>query len=161
MAPGQLKKIATPKASGLFIVYKIQPGDTSLKQIAREQLADENLWDKIILDRETPNSKGFLWDEIPSGAWDPRWTLLLPPSDFAAFTISVNTTICDAPNGKLLDAAKVGEKYFYNRKTVKVDGQMVWAEVSKTNPNRYGGKPYWICVKKGTPNTNPQVTSAS
>lgn len=161
MAHGQIRRIDTPKAAGSFIEYKIQPGDKSLKQIAREQLADETLWDKIILHRETPNPKGFFWDEVPANAFDHRWTILLPPSEFAAVTITVNTTICDAPNGNLLDAAKTGEKYFYKRSNVKVDGQNVWAEVTKTNPGRYGGKPYWICVKKGTPTTHPAILAPS
>jgi hypothetical protein len=161
MAHGQLKKIATPKVAGTFIVYKVQPKDKSLKQIALEQLLDERLADKIFLDRETKNDKGLFYDEIPPNTFDPRWTLLLPPSEFAAFTITINTTICKTPNGALLDAAKVGEKFFYKRSTVQVSGQTVWAEVSRTNPQRYSGIPYWICVKNRTPNTNPIIESPS
>lgn len=157
MAHGQIKKVSTPKVSGYFMEYKVQPGDTSLKQIAREQLADESLWDKIVLDRQTPNEKGFLWDEIPPNAFDIRWTLLLPPSDFAAVTVSTNTPIHASPNGEFLDGAKAPEKYFYNRKNVTVIGQKVWVEVTKTNPSRFGGKSYWILVKDGTPKTNPPV----
>jgi len=157
MANGQLRKIDTGKIIGFFIEYKVQPGDTSLKQIAREQLADENLWDKIILHRETKNEKGFEWDEIPPNAFDSRWTLLLPPSDFAAVTVLANTPIHASPDGEFLDGAKAPEKYFYNRKNVKVIGQKVWVEVTKTNPSRFGGKTYWILVKDGTPKTNPPV----
>ncbi len=161
MANGQVKKVATPKAAGYFIVYKVQPTDKSLKQIAREQLADENLWDKIVLDRETANAKGFFWDEIPANSFDPRWTLLLPPSEFAAFTVSVNTPIHRAPNGEFLAGANITEKYFYARKTVVISGQKVWAEVTKTNPARFGNKPYWILVKDGTSKTNPPITGPS
>lgn len=161
MAHGQIKKIATSKISGFFIVYKIQPKDTSLKQIAREQLADENLWDKIVLDRETANPKGFFWDEVPPNAFDSRWTLLLPPSEFAAFTISANTPIHKSPNGEFLAGASVSEKYFYKRSTVQVSGQKVWADVTKTNPGRFGGAPYWILVKDGTSKTNPPVEHPS
>lgn len=77
MANGQVKKIATPKAAGYFIVYKVQPTDKSLKQIAREQLADEKLWEKIVLDRETANPKGFFLGR------DPR-QLFRPTLDFVA-----------------------------------------------------------------------------
>lgn len=161
MANGQIKKVATTKATGFFIVYKVQAGDTNLKQIAREQLADENLWDKIVLDRQTPNEKGFLWDEILPNAFDSRWTLLLPPSEFAAFTVSSNTPIYGSPNGEFLAGANVAEKYFYKRSNVAVGGQKVWAEVTKTNPSRFGGKPYWVLVKDGTSKTNPPVEQSS
>ena len=161
MANGQIKKVATNKVAGLFIVYKVQPGDKNLKQIAREQLADENLWDKIVLDRETVNEKGFLWDEIPPNAFDSRWTVLLPPSEFAAFTISANTPIHRSPNGEFLAGASVNEKYFYKRSSVMVSGQKVWADVTKTNPSRFGGQPYWVLVKDGTSKTNPPVEKDS
>lgn len=161
MAHGQIKKVATPKAAGYFIVYKVQPTDTSLKQIARDQLGDENLWDKIILNRDTPNAKGFLWDEVPPNAFDSRWTLLLPPSEFAAFTITVNTPIHRSPNGEFLGSANIPEKYFYKRSTVVISGQKVWADVTKTNPARFGNKPYWVLVKDGTSKTNPPIESSS
>lgn len=161
MAQGQIKKVSTPKAAGYFIVYKVQLADKSLKQIAREQLADESLADKIVLDRETANPKGFHWDEVPANTFDNRWTLLLPPSDFAAFTVTVNTPIHRTPNGEFLAGAGKNEKYFYKRSTVTVSGQKVWAEVSKTNPARFGNKPYWVLVKDGSVKTNPPIESAS
>jgi hypothetical protein len=164
MAHGDLKKRTTPKAGGLFIEYKIQPGDTSLKQIARNQLADESLWDKIVLNRETPNpATNNYWDEIPAGAWDPRWVLLLPPSIYAAFIITVKTTICKNPNGALLGEAKVGEKFFYKRSSVSrsADKKVVWVDATSTSPARYNGSPYWVCVKNGNPLTNPPIESPS
>lgn len=161
MANGQIKKVSTPKASGYFIVYKVQPTDTSLKQIARDQLHDESLADKIVLDRETANPKGFFWDEIPANSFDNRWTLLLPPSELAAFTVTANTPIHRAPNGEFLGGANTKEKYFYKRSSVVVSGQKVWAEVTKTTPSRFGNKPYWVLVKDGSAKTNPPIESPS
>ena len=163
MAHGDLKKRATPNAQGMFIVYKIQPGDTSLKQIAREQLLNESLADKIVLDRETPNpNTKNLWDPIPAGAWDSRWTLLLPPSEFAAFVLKVKANLCKAPNFEntsILTLVNPPEKFFYKRSTVirSQDGNVVWADVTRTNPSRFGNAPYWICVKNGIFHTDPHV----
>ena len=111
--------------------------------------------------RETKNEKGYLWDEIPPNAFDSRWILLLPPSEFAAFTISTNTPIHRSPNGEILAVASTNEKYFYKRSTVTVSGQKVWADVTKTNPTRFGNQAYWILVKDGTSKTNPLIEHAS
>ncbi|MCB0120067.1 MAG: hypothetical protein H6634_07170 [Anaerolineales bacterium] len=164
MTSGQLQKISKPNATGFYIEYQIQPRDVSLKQIAKEQLADEKLFDKILRKLDKPNANGFLWEEIQDkSTFLHNWILLLPPSEFAAFVITATTNIRKTPkeeNGNILDVAKPNEKFFYKRSTVvRVNaGPVVWAEVSRTNPQRYGGSQYWICTKNGNFNyTNPPV----
>jgi hypothetical protein len=163
MAHGTIQRLPWKNGIGSFIEYKIQPSDLnkSLKQLAREQLMDESLYDQILLKVAEPATNPKWYTTInDKSKYDPNWTLLLPPSEFAAFIVTVNTNIRKTPeevNGNILEVAKQFEKYFYKRSTVKVNGQMVWAEVSKTNPARFGNIPYWICVKNKTYNTNPPI----
>lgn len=163
MAPGELRAIIKNGKKEYFTEYKLKPGDKSLAQVAREQLYDESLHTRILKWLDVPNAQGFQFEEIaPNAKIADLRTVLLPPSDYATFTLTAKTNVrktARVEGANVLYAADANAKFVYKKSTVIKDGNgMLWADVSKTDPQKNGGGAYWVCVRDGTiTNTNPPI----
>lgn len=143
--------------------YPLQPSDRnkSLAQIAREQLGVDKLVFPIY--KKVPSINGSPIYADVADPLDPNLTLLLPPSDFASFVTHESEKVRTTPrieNNNILYEAPVSSTFLYKKNSVIVDitNDMVWADVSQTDPKRNGGRAYWVCVKYGNTNrTTPPI----
>lgn len=167
MATGDKHDIFIGTKRVTYKEYKLQPIDRNkrLAQIAFEQLGDDKPALPIYRKRDEPNANP-IWAEVKDPL-DPNWTLLLPPSDYASFSINENEIVRTSPkieNTNQLYTATRSSTFIYKKNTVIVDNanSMVWAEVSKTDLRKNGGRPYYICVKYGgNHRTTPPINGPS
>lgn len=152
-----------------YRVYKLKPGDggKGLRQIAREQLKNESLFEDIIRQLDAPNpATGLDWEEIANkNSVDVKWTLLLPVvqsqpvpppvEQRGTFHIKGETNVYTAPRveaGKLFFKGPKGTQYTYLVKSKFTDRQtgMTWVDVTPSNlPGKTPGAKYWMCVREG------------
>lgn len=167
MATGDTHTIFIGTTRVTYKEYKLQAIDRnkSLKQIAWEQLGDEKPAQPIYRKRDEPNASP-IWTEVKDPL-DPKWTLLLPPTEYASFTIKESEIVRTShkiENTNILYTATPNSTFLYKKNTVVVDNTngMVWADVSKTDPKKNAGRPYWICVKYGNSHrTVPPINGPS
>ncbi len=167
MATGDTHTIFIGTNRVTYTEYQLQPSDRnkSIAQIAREQIGNEKpanpIYRKVI-----PGPNNPIWAEVKDPL-DPSWALLLPTSEFASFTIKEGEKVRTSPkidNNNILYDAQAGFRFLYKKNSVIVDSTngMVWADVSRTDPQRNGGKPYWVCVKyMNSHRTNPPINGPS
>lgn len=169
MTTGNLHDIFVGTKRVTYREYKLQLFDRNKKlaQIAFEQLGDEKPALPIYKKKDNfVPGKDQVWEPVKDPL-DPNWTLLLPPSDYASIIINDNEIVRTSPkveNNNQLYTATKNSTFLYKKNTVIVDtaNNMVWAEVSKTDPKKNGGRPYYICVKYGSSNrTTPPVNGPS
>lgn len=165
MATGDLHALIVNGKRITYTEYKLQPSDRGkgLKQIAGEQLYDENLFNLILKKRDDP-AKQPIWEEIVAkDSVDVNWTLLLPPSDYARLTLRNKANIRRSPKleaGNIHYEAPAGMVLAYKKSSVIRDvSGLVWADVGKSNiPNKDPNAAYWLCVKEGNiHHTDPQI----
>lgn len=164
---GQLRAIIKDGKKIYYTEYKVTPADANkyLQQIAKEQLFDESLYTGILRWLAAPNAQGFQWEEInPKNVLvSPQWTLLLPPSDFATFTLNARANVRRSPRvdgSNIHSTAEIKTKFVYKKSTVIVENGLVWADVTKSDSilQKAGGQSYWLCVKEGSiHHTNPPI----
>lgn len=167
MATGETHVIFIGTSRVIFTEYQLQASDKnkSIAQIAREQIGNEKPAHPIYR-KVTPGPNNPIWAEVKDPL-DPSWTLLLPPSEYASFTINENEkvrTSAQIENNNILYEAQANFRFIYKKNSVVVDNTngMVWADVSQTDPQRNGGKPYWVCVKyMNSHRTNPPINGPS
>jgi hypothetical protein len=166
MASGDQHGLIVNGKRTVYTEYKLQPGDRgkTLKQIAREQLYDENLFTLILKKRDDP-TKQPIWEEIVTkDNLDPNWTLLLPPSEYATFTLRDKANVRRTPkleSGNIHFEGQVGVAFVYKKSSATKDANgMLWVDISKSNtiPNKDANATYWVCVKEGNiHHTAPQI----
>lgn len=159
-ATGEIKGIITAGKKVYYTVYKLLPADKgkTLKQIAREQLYDENLYTGILrwLDTALPNGdhEQAISDKDHPGS---DWTLLLPPSDFAKLTLSDKQNVRKShkeENNNISYVADAKREFIYKKSTIHKENGAVWVDVSKTGELHveagHVSPPAWIRVTEGT-----------
>jgi hypothetical protein len=159
-----------------YTEFKLGAADLnkSLKQIAREQLGDENLYTQILKKRETGDP---IWEEIKDkDRYDPKWTLLLPPAksfppspppqppstSFGTFKVNKNVNVRTSPRveaGNIFKEFPLGTVYKYRLDSVRNENGMVWVDVTESNlGNKVPGATYWMCVREGSIyHTDPKI----
>lgn len=146
----------------------------SLKQIAREQLGDENLYTQILKKRDNPKPNEPIWEEIVlKDRFDPKWTLLLPPgksttpsqppaSSFGTFKVIKKVNVRTSPRveaGNIFKEFPQETVYKYKLNSVCNENGMVWVDVTESNlGNKVPGATYWMCVREGSIyHTDPNI----
>lgn len=167
MATGETHQIFIGTARIIYTEYQLQPSDRnkSIAQIAREQIGTDRPTHPIYR-KVPPSASSPIYAEVRDPL-DPNWTLLLPPSEYASFTIIEGEKVRTSPkieNNNILYDAATNSRFLYKKNTVFVDStnNLVWADVSRTDPQRNGGKPYWVCVKyMNSHRTKPAINGPS
>ena len=175
MAPGTKHRIPRGGVLVTYVEFKLQPSEfnKSLKQIAREQLNNENRYVDILYMVRPVDNTGTWYAEIPQpkDRFDPNWTLLLPDvpkatpptSDLGTFKVIQKTYVRKSPKvetGNINNETIIGTVYTYKKSSKFTDaGGLVWVDVTSTNlPNKVNGVTYWVCVREGNiSHTDPLI----
>lgn len=168
MATGDNHGISINGKLVTYTEYKLQPSDLnkSLKQIARERLGAESLFDKILRKRENVPLGQQIWEEIPlKDRIDPNWTLLLPPAqaapapstpEYKTFKLLRPAYVRTSPRVEAANtynntAFPQGTIWNYRTNNIHRENGMVWVEVTTSNiGKKIAGATYWMCVREGS-----------
>lgn len=159
-----------------YTEFKLGAADQnkSLKQIAREQLGDENLFAQILKKRDNPKPNEPIWEEIVlKDRFDPKSTLLLPPgksttppqppaSGLGTFKVNKKVNVRTSPKveaGNIFKEFPQETVYKYKLNSVRNENGMVWVDVTESNlGNKVPGATYWMCVREGSIyHTDPKI----
>lgn len=158
-----------------YTEFKLGAADQnkSLKQIAREQLGDENMYTQILKKRDNPKPNEPIWEEIVlKDRFDPKSTLLLPPakssppspppSNFGIFKVNKKVNVRTSPRveaGNIFKEFPQETVYKYRLDNIRAENGMVWVDVTESNlGNKVPGATYWMCVREGSIyHTDPKI----
>jgi hypothetical protein len=168
------KYFITPAGGGKPVWYSeyMLPStaqNKTARDIAREQLGDENLFVHILKKLAAENNQGIKWYETlnPNEKLVPGLTLLLPPAsataDLGKFKIHQRMVVRTSPRieaGNIFFECPIETEYSYKKSSKFTDANgMTWVDVTASNlPRKVAGATYWMCVREGNiARTDPAV----
>jgi hypothetical protein len=168
------KYLITPAGGGKPIWYTEfmlpqSAQNKTARDIAREQLGDENLFVHILKKLAAENNQGVKWYEAlnPNERLVAGLTLLLPPAnpgaDLGKFKIHQRMVVRTSPRieaGNVFFECPIETEYSYKKSSKFTDPNgLVWVDVTPSNlPRKVNGATYWMCVREGNvTRTDPPV----
>lgn len=172
--PEPKKYFLTPAGGGAPIWYTeyMVPANyqnRTARDVAREQLGNENLFVSILKKLAPENNQNIKWYETlnPNEKLVAGLTLLLPPAapgaDLGKFKIHQRMVVRTSPRieaGNVFFECPIETEYSYKKSSKITDANgLVWVDVTTSNlPRKVNGATYWMCVREGNiARTDPPI----